>query len=84
MGTVGVTGDVALSAFACILATEWKHISAMAAPIRPNVRDGFKAVRDSVVDLLRVIILEEPCEQLAYSMKSKVDLLRYWTSICIW
>lgn len=57
MRTVGVTSDVAFCTSARILASEGKHVPAMTTPIRTNVRDGFEAVRNSVVDLRPIIVL---------------------------
>ena len=57
MSTVCVAGNVALGATPCVLAAEGKHIATVAAPVCADVVDGFKAVGDAVIDLLRVVFL---------------------------
>ena len=54
---VGVAGDVAFRAPSCVLAPQRKHVAAVAAPVGTDVVDGLEAVRDAVVDLVRVIFL---------------------------
>ena len=59
---VRVTCNVALGATPCVLAAEGKHIATVAAPVCADVVDGFKAVGDAVIDLLRVVFLYKRAE----------------------
>lgn len=57
MRAVGVTCNVALSTAASVLATKREHIAAVTTPVGPNIGDRLEAMRDTMVDLLSVIIL---------------------------
>ena len=57
MSAIGVTCDVALGTFPGILSAKRKHITAVTAPIRTEVRERFETVRNPVVDLFFVSIL---------------------------
>lgn len=59
MRTVGVTCDVAFGAFASVLATQRKHITAVTAPICTDVGDRLESVRDAMVNFFGVVVLKE-------------------------
>jgi hypothetical protein len=56
MGAVGVASDVAFATPSRILASKRKHLAAVAAPVRANVCEWLKAMRDAVIDLLFVFL----------------------------
>jgi hypothetical protein len=56
--TVCVASNVAFSATASILASNWKHVATMAAPISSDIGYGFKAMRDAMVDFLLISVLK--------------------------
>jgi hypothetical protein len=55
MGTPGVASDIAFRATSCALAAEWKHLTTVAAPVRPDVRDRLEPMWNPVVDLLLIL-----------------------------
>lgn len=57
VGTVRVAGNVTLRATPCVLAAQGEHITTVAAPVRADIVDGFKAVGNAVIDLLRIVFL---------------------------
>jgi hypothetical protein len=59
MGTVGVAGDVAFGAFARVLPTKGKHVTAVTAPICSHVGERFKSMWNTMIDFLFVAILGE-------------------------
>lgn len=66
VSTVSVASNVALRAFAGVLASKREHITAMAAPISTDVRQRFEAMRNTVINLLFVTFLqlEYVCQNL--------------------
>ena len=57
MSATCVTSDPTLAASSCVLASQWKHVSTVTAPIRADIRDGLKPVRNPMVKLVLVILL---------------------------
>ena len=58
MCTVGVASDVALGTPSSVFATKGKHVAAMAAPVGADVCDRLEAMRDTMVDLVFVLLEE--------------------------
>jgi hypothetical protein len=56
--TVCVASDIALSASTSILASNGKHVAAMAAPISSNIGYRFKPMRNAMVDFLLISVLK--------------------------
>ena len=57
VGTVRVTCDVAFRTPTSVLASERKHVTAVATPVRADVGDRLETMRDTVVDFLGVVVL---------------------------
>ena len=55
--TVRVTGDVAFSTTTSVLAAKREHVTTMATPVRANVGNWFESVGNTMVDLLRIVVL---------------------------
>jgi hypothetical protein len=53
-----MASDIAFSATTSILASNGKHVSAVAAPISSNVGDGFEAMGNAMIDFLFISILK--------------------------
>ncbi len=51
MGAIGMTGDVTLGTFACILASERQDVTTVTTPVGAEVRNGFESMWDAVVEL---------------------------------
>jgi hypothetical protein len=58
MSAIGMACNVTFRTFACIFASERKHISTMAAPIRADIRQGFESMGDAVINLLFIALLK--------------------------
>lgn len=56
MGTIGMTSKFALRAFSGVLATQREHIPTVTAPIRANVGERLESVRNTVINLLLVLL----------------------------
>jgi hypothetical protein len=57
---VGVARNVAFRTLSSTLPTKGQHITAVTTPVGSQVREWFETVRDPVVDLFLVPILETP------------------------
>ena len=49
---------IAFSATTSILASNWKHVATMAAPIGSDIGYGLKAMRNAMVDFLLISVLK--------------------------
>lgn len=58
VGTVGMTRDITFRTLSSILSTERQHVTTVTTPIGSQVCERFEAVRNPMVDLLLVSILE--------------------------
>ena len=58
MCAVCVASDIAFGATTSILASNGEHISAVAAPISPNVSYGLKTMGNAMIDLLLISVLK--------------------------
>lgn len=58
MSTVGVASNITLRAFPRVLSAKRKHVAAVTAPIRADVSEGLETMRDAMIDLLLVSILQ--------------------------
>lgn len=77
MCTVGVACNLTLGASAGILATKRKDVTTMATPIRAQIGDRLEAVRDPVVNLLFIIILERGMDITKQRAGKRVHIPRY-------
>ena len=66
MCAIRVASDIAFGTSTGVLASEWKHVPAVAAPISANIGQGLKTMRNSMIDLLLISVLKV-CE-----LKSRV------------
>ena len=57
MSAIRVTGNPAFAALFGVLSTKREHITAVTTPVSANVRDSFEPVRDTMVDLVFVVLL---------------------------
>lgn len=55
MGTPSVASDVAFRAPSCALPAKRKHLTTVAAPVRPNIRDRLEPVWNPMIDLLLIL-----------------------------
>lgn len=55
---VCVASDIAFGAPTSILASNGKHVAAMAAPIGSDIGYGFKPMRNAMVDFLLISVLK--------------------------
>jgi hypothetical protein len=53
-----VAGEIAFSATTSVLASNGKHVSAVAAPISSNVGYGLKAMGNAMIDFLLISVLK--------------------------
>ena len=70
---VSVAGDVAFRAPSSVLAAEGEHVTAVAAPVGTNIRDRFEPMGNTVVDFLRIVVLEARTDEI--SEEVNVDAL---------
>ena len=59
MRTIRMTSDTAFGAPPRVLAAQRKHITTMTAPIRTDIRECLKPVRNAMVNLVLIINLHE-------------------------
>ena len=57
MRAIRVASDITFSTSTSVLAPERKHVPAVAAPIGTNIGQGLKAMRNSMIDLLLISVL---------------------------
>jgi hypothetical protein len=55
---VCVASDIAFSATTSILASDGKHVAAMATPVSSDIGYRFKAMRNAMVDFLFISVLK--------------------------
>ena len=53
-----MASNITLCAFARVLAAKGKHVTTVAAPIRADIGKGLETVRDTMVDLLCIVVLK--------------------------
>lgn len=53
---ISVTGDVALAASSSVLSSKGKHVTAVTAPVRADVRERLEPVGNAMVDLLFIVL----------------------------
>jgi hypothetical protein len=58
MSAIRVASDIAFGASTGVLASEWEHVSAVAAPVSANIGQGLEAMRNSMIDLLLISVLK--------------------------
>ena len=58
VGTVCVASDIAFSATTSILASNGEHVSAVAAPVSPNVGYRLEPMGNAMVDFLLISVLK--------------------------
>lgn len=81
MCTIGMTGNIALCAFASIFPSKRQHVTTVAAPVGTYVSQILEPMRDAVIDFFFVTILEMVSD--VWKM-SKKDVLLCLTWICTW
>lgn len=59
VSAVGVTGDVAFCTATRVLATERQHITTVATPVCTDVGDRLETMRDTMIYLLCIVVLNE-------------------------